>query len=257
MDIENIQLDTDERLDTIAGTDFSLIQKIDGTAFTIDTLLLANFVDFNNNVRVAADLGTGSGILAFFLKYRNSNISITGYEIQEEFYNLAVRNSEINPQFTGMAFENADIRDIPSRCLPESFDLVVSNPPYFPAGNGRLPTRQSRAFARHELNGTLKDFVEAASYMLPINGTFCVVIPTSRFYEICKYYKECDFGISRLQFVMPKDKEKSHLVLIEAKKGYKEKHKAMPNITIHKANGEYSDELNELFRLGLTKVTNY
>lgn len=253
MNTENIQLETDERFDTIAGTDFSLIQKIDGTAFTIDTLLLANFTEFKENIRATADLGTGSGILAFLIKYRKPDISVTGYEIQEEFYNLAVKNAEINSQFTGMYFENMDIRDIPSRCLPESFDLVVSNPPYFPAGNGRLPTKKSRAFSRHELNGTLKDFVEAASYMLTIGGKFCLVIPTARFYEVCKYFKEVNFGLRRLQFVMPKEKEKSHLVLIEAELGYRGNHKALPNITIHKSNGEYSDELNDLFKLGLPK----
>ena len=88
-------IDVDERLDTIPGTDFSLIQKIDGTAFSIDTLLLASFVQFTPEMLNAADLGSGSGILAFLL---------TGFELQKDFYELSNRNLELNKQFDGLFF---------------------------------------------------------------------------------------------------------------------------------------------------------
>ncbi|NLV94063.1 MAG: hypothetical protein GX031_05865, partial [Candidatus Riflebacteria bacterium] len=78
-DKNNIPIDTDERIDTIPGTDFSLIQKIDGTAFSIDTLLLADFIDFPTNLLNIADLGSGSGILAFLMKYRNEKSAVTGF----------------------------------------------------------------------------------------------------------------------------------------------------------------------------------
>ena len=54
-------IDVDERLDTIPGTDFSLIQKIDGTAFSIDTLLLANFVQFTPEMLNAAGFAVVMG----------------------------------------------------------------------------------------------------------------------------------------------------------------------------------------------------
>ncbi|MCK9456299.1 MAG: methyltransferase [Candidatus Riflebacteria bacterium] len=256
-DKNNIPIDTDERIDTIPGTDFSLIQKIDGTAFSIDTLLLADFIDFPVNLLNIADLGSGSGILAFLMKYRNEKSAVTGFEIQKEFYELACRNIQMNPQFSSVYFENTDVRDIPSRVLPESFDLVVSNPPYFPANSGRIPEKPGRAIARHELNGKLKDFVEAAAYMLPYGGRFCVVIPSIRFYEIDKYLKAADFGIKRLRFVIPKEGEKSHLVLIEADKFYSGKHESMPDITIHHADGSYGEELKEIFSVGLKRVKRF
>ncbi|GAB4269263.1 MAG: tRNA1(Val) (adenine(37)-N6)-methyltransferase [Candidatus Rifleibacteriota bacterium] len=244
-------IDTDERLDTVPGTNLSLIQKIDGTAFAIDTLLLANFVRFNSDMNFAADLGSGSGILSFLLKYRNRKLQITGFEIQQDFHDLALRNLELNRNFTDVSFQNLDIREIPSRMLPESFDLVVSNPPYFPMGNGRLPSRPGRAMARHELNGTLKDFVEAATYLLPYGGKFCMIIPSNRFYEAVEYLKEGNLGLKRLQFVIPKEGEKSHLSIIEAERFYNGKHEAMPNITIHMADGSFSTDLKNLFMAGL------
>jgi tRNA1(Val) A37 N6-methylase TrmN6 len=244
-------IDTDERVDTVPGTNLRLIQKIDGTAFAIDTLLLANFVRFNPDMHIAADLGSGSGILSFLLKYRKADLQITGYEIQENFHNLALRNLQFNPEFSTISFENLDVRDIPARVLPESFDLVVSNPPYFPMGNGRLPSRPGRAMARHELNGTLKDFVEAATYLLPYGGKFCMIIPSNRFYEVVEYLKEGNMGLKRLQFVIPREGEKSHLSLIEAERFFNGKHEPMPNLTIHLADGSFSQELKTLFSAGL------
>lgn len=244
-------IDTDERLDTIPGTTLSLIQKIDGTAFAIDTLLLANFVKFRPDMTTAADLGSGSGILAYLVKYRNPALAITGFELHEDFIDLANRNLQLNRQFAGMSFEQMDVRDIPARILPESYDLVVSNPPYFQKGSGRLPTRPGRAMARHELNGTLKDFVEAAAYMLPYSGRFCLIIPTTRFYEVADYLKATNFGLKRLQFVIPKEGEKSHLTMIEAERFYNGRHEPMPNIIIHMADNSFGPELKQLFSVGL------
>ncbi|MDN5280446.1 MAG: tRNA1Val (adenine37-N6)-methyltransferase [Clostridiales bacterium] len=244
-------IDTDERLDTVPGTDLSLIQKIDGTAFAIDTLLLANFVRFNPDMNFAGDLGSGSGILSFLLKYRKPDLQVTGFEVQDELHELSLRNLELNRKFTGISFEHIDVREIPARMLPESFDLIVSNPPYFPMGNGRLPTRPGRAMARHELNGTLKDFVEAATYLLSYGGKFCLIIPSSRFYEVVEYLKAGNMGLKRLQFIIPKEGEKSHLSLIEAERFYNGKHEPMPNITIHLADGSFSPELKHLFSAGL------
>jgi tRNA1(Val) A37 N6-methylase TrmN6 len=254
--MKDIFIDTDERLDTVPGTSLSLIQKIDGTAFAIDTLLLANFVRFNPDMNFAADLGAGSGILSFLIKYRNPKLQVTGIEVQQSFHELSLRNIELNKRFSDIAFSHLDVRDVPAHLLPESFDLVVSNPPYFPMGNGRLPQRPGRAMARHELNGTLKDFVEAATYLLPYGGKFCLIIPSSRFYEVIEYLKAGNLGLKRAQFIIPKEGEKSHLSLIEAEKFFNGKHEPMPNITNHLADGSFSDELKHLFTAGL-KIVNY
>lgn len=244
-------IELDERLDTIPGTTISLIQKIDGTAFSIDTLLLADFVSFTPEMMNSADLGSGSGILAFLLKYRNKNLQITGFELQNEFFELSERNLKLNSQYEGVYFENMDVRDIPARILPESYDLVVSNPPYFPAGSGRLPEKTTRAQARHELNGTVKEFVEAASYMLTYGGKFCVIIPTNRYDEICRYLKSCDFGLKRNRFIIPKENRESHLVMIEAEKFYGGELTTIPPVTIHKEDNSFSDELQNIFTAGL------
>lgn len=246
-------LDTDERLDEVVGTNLKLIQKIDGTAFAIDTLLLAEFTPLSKSISRAADLGSGSGILAFMLKYRDPSLFITGLEIQEEFHHLARRNLELNPRLIHMDFELIDVREIPSRMLPESFDLVVMNPPYYPKGSGRLPERPARAAARHELNGTLADFIEAATYLLPYGAKLAMILPAERFYEACELFKPANFGMKRIRFVIPKEGQPAHLVLIEAERFYNGPHEPVPNLVIHLADGRFSEELDRLFKTGLTR----
>ncbi|RCK79775.1 MAG: tRNA (adenine37-N(6))-methyltransferase TrmN6 [Candidatus Ozemobacter sibiricus] len=230
-------IDTDERLDVVVGTNLRLIQKIDGTAFAVDTLLLARFVRLGKEIVRVADLGSGSGILAFLLKYRQPSLEVVGFEVQPEFHDLACRNLQLNPQMTGLSFELLDVREIPARLLPESFDLVVANPPYYPLGTGRLPDRPGRALARHELAGTLKDFVEAAAWLLNYGSRLAMIIPTGRFYELHDYLKAAQFGLRRVQFVHPKEGQPSHLALVEAERFYRGPHEALPALTIHRADG--------------------
>ncbi len=250
----DVFIDTDERLDVVVGTDLRLIQKIDGTAFAIDTLLLARFVRLGKEITRVADLGSGSGILAFLLKYRQPALEVVGFEVQPEFDDLARRNLQLNPQMTGLSFELLDVREIPARLLPESFDLVVANPPYYPLGTGRLPDRPGRALARHELAGTLKDFVEAAAWLLNYGSRLTMIIPSGRFYELNDHLKAVQFGLRRVQFVHPKEGQPSHLALVEAERFYNGPHQALPALTIHRADGGFTPELAHLFQVGLRPV---
>ena len=246
-------IDTDERLDTLVGTDLKLIQKIDGTAFAIDTLLLASFVTLPPAGARVADLGSGSGVLSFMLHHRKPSLEIVGIEVLEEFHDLSQRNLQLNPSIKSLSFECLDVRDVPARLLPESFDLVVSNPPYFPKGIGLLPPNPARAAARHEMMGTLTDFLEAAAYLLQYGSKLVMVIHTSRFNEASKTLKELNLGIRRLRFIHPKEGQQAHLALIEAEKFYNGPHEPVPSLTIHQADGGLCEELKEIMTLGLKR----
>ena len=251
--VGEVFVDIDERLDFINCADIRLIQKIDGTAYAIDTILLADFVILEGFAGRVMDLGSGNGILSFLIKFRKPEIQITGLELSEEFIRLSNRNLDLNEKISGIIFENGDVRDVPAKFLPDSFEMVVSNPPYYPLGTGKLPTSPGKAMARHEVAGTLNDFIEAAAYLLPYGSKLNMVIQSNRFFEASKMLKAANLGLRRLQFVKPKEDEPSHLALFEAERFYNGPHQPLPDLVIRKSNGDFSEPLEALFRLGLKR----
>lgn len=53
--------------------------------------------------------------------------------------------------------------------------MVVCNPPYYPAGSGRLPETEALRAARSETGCTLEDICTAAAWLLRWGGSFCLV----------------------------------------------------------------------------------
>ncbi len=236
----------DERLDQLRGTPFRLIQKIDGTAYAVDSVLLARFVTLPATGRVI-DLGTGNGILPLLIKARRPSLDVIGVELQTELVDLARRNLALNPTIAGVTIEPADIRELPALMLPESCDVVVTNPPYYPRGEGRLPENMPRALSRHELAGTLADFIGSAAWLLTYGGVIAIVLPAKRYFEADQLLRAQQFGVRRLRFVMPKPGERAILVLIEAERFFNGRHQPLPDLIMRDERGHFTPEMNAIY----------
>jgi len=75
-------INDDETADILCGGKLTVLQKARGYRFSVDSLLLAGFVNLRKKDRVL-DLGTGSGILSVLLAVRFQPREIVGIEIQE------------------------------------------------------------------------------------------------------------------------------------------------------------------------------
>ena len=129
-----------------------------------DALALGEFATVRPRWRVC-DLGTGSGALLLLLARRAEGLSLTGVERDP----LAARTARDNLAANGLPGELVlgDWREAP---LPAGvFDLVVSNPPYFPPGSGR-----GNDPARMELHGGLEELCAAAGRLLKNGGRFAL-----------------------------------------------------------------------------------
>lgn len=82
-----------------------------------------------NNFKTALDVGTGSGCIACMIaKY--TDCQIIGLDISTEALNTALDNASRLNLFNKAIFRKSDIF---SNVKPgESFDIIVSNPPYIP-----------------------------------------------------------------------------------------------------------------------------
>lgn len=82
-----------------------------------------------NNFKTALDVGTGSGCIACMIA-KHTDCQIIGLDISTDALNTALDNASRLNLFNKAIFRKSDIF---SNVKPgESFDIIVSNPPYIP-----------------------------------------------------------------------------------------------------------------------------
>ena len=174
-----------------------------------DALALGEFATVRPRWRVC-DLGTGSGALLLLLARRAEGLSLTGVEQDP----LAARTARDNLAANGLPGELVlgDWREIP---LPaRAFDLVVSNPPYFPPGSGR-----GNDPARMELHGGLEELCAAAGRLLKNGGRFALCHRPERLCDVLCTLRAHGLEPKRLKLVAHSPAHSPALLLVEAVKG--------------------------------------
>ena len=174
-----------------------------------DALALGEFATVRPRWRVC-DLGTGSGALLLMLARRAEGLSLTGVEADP----LSARTARDNLAANGLPGELVlgDWREAP---LPAGvFDLVVSNPPYFPPGSGR-----GNDPARMELHGGLEELCAAAGRLLKNGGRFALCHRPERLCDVLCTLRAHGLEPKRLKLVAHSPAHSPALLLVEAVKG--------------------------------------
>ena len=72
-----------------------IYQNTEMFQFSLDSVMLANFVTINKNISNILDIGTGNAVITLILSTK-TNSKITGVEIQKESAYLAHKSVKIN-----------------------------------------------------------------------------------------------------------------------------------------------------------------
>ncbi|MEG1582605.1 MAG: methyltransferase [Cetobacterium sp.] len=196
---------------------YTLIQKKDGFRFGTDAVLLSNFFNGKKNAKVL-EIGTGNGIIPILLAAKDKITKIKAIEIQPEIAELAKRNVIRNGLEDIIEVVNEDIKNIQEG---NSYDYIISNPPYMVLDGKEINDKDIKSIARHEIKLNLKEFVLNAKRLLKPRGELFMVHKSYRFLEISEELSKSGFSVKRVRFVhYSKDKDSS-IVLIEASKGRK------------------------------------
>ena len=194
---------------------------------SIDTILLSDFVEARKGDRVI-DLGTGSGVIPICLAERFKDIKIVGLELQEGLVKIArEKTSPFSPPSQGgerggyIEIMKEDIRDVKSLFDAESFDIVVGNPPYRKADDGRINPDREKAVARHEIEITLSEFIKAGRYLVKNMGSLNIIYHPYRLTELLSLMTENKITPKRIQFVHPTINSKAEMVMVEGIKNGK------------------------------------
>lgn len=233
-------------IDTFFNGQIKVLQPKSGYRFSIDAVLLANYITTKPG-DVVLDVGTGCGIIPVITAYRNPGAVIIGLEIQQALADIAKTNVTENHMEDRITIKCGDLKDISPSMLKAPVDMVVSNPPYRKIDTGRINPNRQRAIARHEIKASIADVISAANKMLKTRGKFCVVYPAVRMIDLLVSMREWKIEPKKIIFIHSKRDTEAILILVEGIKNGRPGLKTAPPLFIYEQNGRYTKAVEAMF----------
>lgn len=235
--------------DLLNYKNLKIVQDTEYFMFSLDSVLLANFVKTNKKMNVI-DFCTGNAPIPLFLSFKECN-KIVGIELQEDIYILAKESIKINNLEKKIQIINMDVKNISNIYETDTFDLITCNPPYFKlTENSNINNNEKKAIARHEISLNLDDIFNVAKKILKNNGRIAMVHRTDRLVDIIESMKKHNIEPKRIRFVFPKLGKKSNMILIEGSKDGKPGIVVEKPLIAHDDNGDYTEEIQRIFNGG-------
>lgn len=235
--------------DLLGYDNLKIYQDTEWFSFSLDSVLLPNFVSINKNVTKILDLGTGNGPIPMILSTMvGEKVKIYGIEIQKDLYDLAKESIEYNNLSDKIELINDDMKNLDKYFEANSFDVILSNPPYFKLEEeSKKNDNTHKTIARHELKITLEDIIFIAKKYLNNNGVFAIVHRTDRLIEIIELMRKNNIEPKRIRLIYPKKNTNSNMVLIEGRKNGNSGLIIEAPLYIHNDDGSYLDNINKMF----------
>lgn len=169
-----------------------------------DTMALGRFATVRKGWRVC-DLGTGSGVLLLLLAAREPQLELFGLDQDPAAAALAQDNLRHNNLEGEIWTGSWSQTPFP----PGSFDLVVSNPPYYAPGSGKDggPARMERE--------ELDTLCRAAARLLRNGGRFALSFPTQRLADLFETMRRWDLEPKRLKLLSHTPTKPPYALLVE------------------------------------------
>ena len=224
-----------------------IVQDDEMFNFSLDSVLLPNFVTLNKNITNILDIGSGNAPIPLILSTK-TDAKITGVEIQKEVYDLAVESVKINNKESQINIINADINNLYQKLETGIFDVITCNPPFFKYKEDSNINKSSyKTIARHEITLNLEKLFVISKKLLKNNGVISIVHRPERLVEILEEMKKNNIEPKRVQFVYPKKNKEANILLIEGRKNGNPGLKILPPLYSHNEDGSYSDEVKKFF----------
>lgn len=195
---------------------YSIYQNDEYFKFSIDSVLLAEFVSVKKNQKKLLDLCSGNCPIPMILhKKYNNTLNYSAIELQKEIYDLGVKSLQFN-NIDCIEYINGDINDYKKFFSNQKFDIITCNPPYFVVFNNNYNDNDIKAKARHEITLKLEDVFRVSSKLLENQGSLYMVHRPERIVDIISFAKKYNFGIKRIQHIHNDKDSQCCFILIES-----------------------------------------
>ena len=203
--------------------------------FSLDSILLANFVSIKKNDKMIVDLGTGNAPIPLYMSLNTD---------------VALKSVKINNKEGQIHIINDDIKNASKLLGAYKADVVVTNPPFFKyiEGKSNINKNDEKTIARHEVLITLDELLCEASMLLKNGGTFAMVHRPDRLLDILNACQKYRLEPKRLRFVYPKENAKCNHILIECRKdGQPGGLMVLPPLIIHTNDNKHTAEVLRIY----------
>lgn len=233
--------------DLLGYDNMKIVQNTDMFSFSLDSVLLANFVSLNKKITNILDIGCGNAPIPLILSTK-TNASITGVEIQRDVFDMAKRSVSINNLDDRINIINADINDYVNDIESDTFDVITCNPPFFKVNpDSNFNDSEYKVIARHEVKLDLNQLFKISRKLLKNGGVVSVVHRPDRLIDIISAMRENNIEPKRLRLIYPKVGRECNMILIEGSKNGNSGLKILSPLITHNEDGSYTREVLDYF----------
>ncbi len=242
-----IELKENERIDDLQCNNLKIIQNKNGFCFGIDSVLLSDFAKNIKNNSVVLDLGTGTGIIPILLCGKTKLKKVIGVEVQKDVAEMAKRSAMLNNLENKFEVINNNILELLNIYENNSFDVIVTNPPYKKMNTGIKNENEKKLISRHEILANLEDFINISSKLLKDKGEFYMVHRPERLSDIFFYMRKYKIEPKEIRMVYSNKNIAPKILLIKGIKNGKSFLKFRENLYIYDDDGNYTEEIYNIY----------
>lgn len=208
--------------------DYKIVQNPNYFKFSLDSILLSEFVSFNFSDKKLLDFCTGNCPVPIILSSKINEI--VAVEVQKEIYEMGKESISIN-KIDNIKLINDNLINIGNYYDEGYFDIITCNPPYFKYNDSSILNKDMiKSIARHEILINLEDIIKTSYLFLRDKGRLFMVYRPDRLIELLKVLDKNKFGVKKIACCYDKEDSSASIVLIEAMKNGKDDLKVCPPI---------------------------
>jgi len=164
--------------------EFTVAQDQCAMKIGTDGVLLGAWVPIDHLPNSILDMGAGTGLIALMLAQRTHAETIDGIEVIDMAYEQCVVNFENSPWADRLFCYHADVKELLEEAADMTYDLIVSNPPFYSEDN--LKNELERSAARESSALPFPLLLQASAALLSKKGVFALVLPFKEEAEFIK-----------------------------------------------------------------------
>lgn len=222
---------------------FSVAHANSSMKVGVDAVLIGAWADVNG--KKGLDVGCGCGIIALMLAQRNPLSHITAIDIDVNSV-IEAKTNFIQSKWKERLFAGCNnIQNFSeSDSNKETFDFIVSNPPYFKSG---IFTPESpRERARHQATLSPLSLLKYANLLLKPGGTLSLIMPAGGEREIMEHGYLLDLHLFRRCTIFDRPGKQSKRIMLSFQKGTKPEKISSSELFLRGSDNSYSDEYAKL-----------